>query len=122
VFETERFRDAVPLSQILRECEGDRYHLVVVGDAAMHPGELHSDGPWYRAHSTGEERYTALQWFYILSDHFKRSAWLNPDRPQYWYGTVTEIRQVFPMFELTLDGLSEAIRQLSRGQRRRMAG
>jgi len=119
VFETEHFRDPVPISDILRSCDGERYHLVVVGDAAMHPGELHSDGPWYSAHSVGEERLTALRWFQILSDHFRRAAWLNPDRPQYWYGTVSELRDVFPMYELTLDGLGEAIQQLSRGTRRR---
>jgi hypothetical protein len=119
IFETERFRDPLPLSQLLRECDGKRYHLVLVGDAAMHPGELHSDGPWYRAQAVGEERYTALQWFHRLSDHFERSVWLNPDNPKYWYGTVTEIRQVFPMFELTLEGLGDAVRHLSRGARKR---
>ncbi len=113
VFETEHFRDPVPVSQILRDCAGDRYHLILVGDAAMHPGELHSDGPWYRAHAVGDERLTALQWFYLLSDHFKRSAWLNPDKPQYWYGTVEEIRGAFEMFPLTLEGLGDAIKHLS---------
>ena len=83
------------------------------------PAELHSDGPWYRAHAVGEERMTALQWFFTLSDHFKRTCWLNPDKPQYWYGTVEEIRAVFEMFPLTLEGLSDAIQHLSRGARPR---
>jgi len=119
VFETERFRDPVPISQLVRQCDGQRHHLILVGDAAMHPGELHSDGPWYRAHSVGDERLTALRWLQVLGDHFRRSAWLNPDKPQYWYGTVQEIRDVFEMFPLTLDGLGDAMRHLSRGQRRR---
>lgn len=118
VFETERFRDPVPVSQIIREHDGERYHLICVGDAAMHPGELHSDGPWYRAHAAGEERLSALHWFRLLHDHFRRNAWLNPDKEQYWYGTVQEIKAVFPMFQLTLDGLTDAIRHLSRGARR----
>jgi hypothetical protein len=117
VFETERFRDPVPIGQLLRECDGQRYQLVLVGDAAMHPGELHSDGPWYRAHAVGEERLTALQWFQLLADRFPRNAWLNPDKPQYWYGTVEDLRRVFPMFPLTLEGLGDAIRQLSKQQR-----
>ena len=119
VFETERFRDPIPISKLVRELEGERYRLILVGDAAMHPGELHSDGPWYSAHAATDERRTALEWFYILSDHFRHAVWLNPDKPQYWYGTVEEIRGVFPMYQLTLDGLSEAIRHLSRGGRRR---
>lgn len=119
VFETERFRDPLPISEILRQCDGERYHLIVVGDAAMHPGELHSDGPWYRASSSAEERTSALRWFQILSDHFRRAVWLNPDKPRYWYGTVQEIKAVFPMYPLTLDGLTDAIKKLSRGPRRR---
>ena len=119
VFKTEHFRDPVPIGDLMRECEGHKYHLIVVGDAAMHPGELHSDGPWYRAHAVGEERFTALQWFRRLQQHFPNSVWLNPDREQYWYGTVQELRQVFNMYYLSLDGLSEAIKQLSRGARKR---
>jgi uncharacterized protein len=119
VFKTEHFRDPVSITDMMRECEGHKYHLIVVGDAAMHPGELHSDGPWYRAHATGEERFTALQWFRRLQQHFPNSVWLNPDREQYWYGTVDELRQVFSMYYLSLDGLSEAIKQLSRGARKR---
>ncbi len=119
LFATETFRDPIPVSQVLRECEGHKYHLILVGDAAMHPGELHSDGPWYRAHAVGSERMTALHWFRVLADHFKRSAWLNPDKEQYWYGTVQELKHTFPMFPLTLDGLGDAISRLSRGQRRR---
>ena len=118
VFETERFRDPIPISDIVRQCDGERYQLILVGDAAMHPGELHSDGPWYRASSSGEAT-TALGWFHVLSDHFRRSVWLNPDKPQYWYGTVQEIKTVFPMFPLTMEGLTDAMKKLSRGTRRR---
>ncbi len=118
VFETENFRDPVPISQMFRENDGERYHIIFVGDAAMHPGELHSDGPWYRAQAEGEERLSALHWFRLMGDHFRRTAWLNPDKEQYWYGTVQEIKAVFPMFPLTVDGLSDAIKHLSRGTRR----
>ena len=114
VFETERLRNPVPISQILRDCD-QRYTLIMVGDAAMHPGELFSDGPWYRAHGASEERITALEWFHLLARHFPRHAWLNPDKPQYWYGTVEEVRRVFPMHALTLEGLGEAVQRLSRG-------
>ncbi len=118
IFETELLRDPVPISELVRDCDGKRYQLVVVGDGAMHPGELYSDGPWYRAHAVGHERMTAHQWFMLLADHFERCVWLNPDNPSYWYGTVGELQRLFPMFPLTLDGLSEAIGHLSRGARR----
>ncbi len=120
VFETETFRDPVPISRLFRECESERYQLVIVGDAAMHPGELHSDGPWYRGHGSTEERITAYGWFQMLAERFKRHVWLNPDDPNYWYShTVRELGAVYPMFPLTLDGLTEAMAHLSRGSRTR---
>ena len=118
VFESDRFRDPVPLSQLLRECDGARYHLVMVGDASMHPGELFSDGPWYRGHGATDERVSALEWFHVLSRHFKKNAWLNPDAPKFWSGTVDDLRRAFPMFPLTLEGLGDAVQQLARGARK----
>jgi len=119
VFETERFRDPVNLSELMREHDGQRYQLIVVGDAAMHPGELHTDGPWYQAsHHEQAEVITAYRWFSMLEDHFRRAVWLNPDPPRYWYGTVQELQRVYEMFPLTLQGLTDAIKHLSRGAKR----
>jgi hypothetical protein len=57
-----------------------------------------------------------IRWLMRLSDHFKRAAWLNPDPPAYWRGgTAEQIAQVFSMFQLTLDGLGEAVTHLSKG-------
>ena len=45
-----------------------------------------------------------------------RAVWMNPDPPQYWAGGTCEvIRQVFPMYHLTIDGLGEAVGYLSKG-------
>jgi len=118
VFESEHFREPMPLSQLFRDCDGERYHLVMVGDASMHPGELFSDGPWYRGHGATSERVSALEWFHLLARHFPRHAWLNPDRPQFWTGTVDELRRAFPMYPLTLEGLGEAVQRLARGKRK----
>lgn len=122
VFETERFRDPINLSELMRDHDGDRYQLIVVGDAAMHPGELHTDGPWYQAsHHEKAEVITAYRWFAMLDDHFRRSAWLNPDPPRYWYGTVQELQRIYEMFPLTLQGLTDAIKHLSRGAKQHRA-
>ena len=117
VFRTESFREPVDVSELVRRAEGEKWRLVLVGDAAMHPGELVSDGAWYRATDTSEERLSAFDWFRTLADHFKRAVWLNPDPPQYWQtGTARQLGGVFPMFPLTLEGLTDAMRQLSRGR------
>jgi uncharacterized protein with von Willebrand factor type A (vWA) domain len=119
LWETALFRDPVLLGNLMRQFDGERYLLILVGDAAMHPAELHSDRPWSST-QLGEHPTTAYQWFQQLAAHFKRAVWLNPDPPRYWRGgTAEDIARVLPMFPLTLDGLGDAIRLLSRGTRRR---
>ena len=39
-----------------------------------------------------------------------KSVWLNPEPKRIWNApTIRMIRQVFPMFPLTVDGLTDAI-------------
>jgi uncharacterized protein len=59
-----------------------------------------------------------LGWLRMLRDHFDRAVWLNPDGVGlYPHPTVDAIKEMFPMFALTLDGLGEAIGELVRGRR-----
>jgi hypothetical protein len=120
VYETERFSEPTKLDDLLHEC-GPEWKLVLVGDAAMHPAELLGAGDWEYWHARGfGEGMKGIQWLGKLADHFKRTAWLNPDPPSYWHGGTCEmISKVFPMFHLTLDGLGEAVAHLSKGDIRR---
>ena len=55
-----------------------------------------------------------------LVDPFRRFAWLKPRPASYWRGgTADQIARVFPMFQLTLDGLSDAINHMSKGDVRK---
>ncbi len=120
VYETERFSDPVKVDDLLHEV-GPEWKLIVVGDAAMHPAELLGSGD-YEYYATGQagQPTTGLKVLQKLADHFRRSAWLNPDPPSYWRGgTAEEIGKVFSMFHLTLDGLGEAIHHLSKGDVRK---
>lgn len=48
-----------------------------------------------------------------IAEHFTHCVWLNPEPPRYWnHPTVLTIGKVLPMFELTLDGLHQAIKKL----------
>ncbi len=115
LYETERFTDPVPLKDVMEQC-GPEWKLVLVGDAAMHPTELLGAGDWEYYARGGGEMMPGIRWLQRLADHFRRTAWLNPDPPAYWRGgTAEQIEKVFPMFQLTLDGLGEAINHLSRG-------
>jgi uncharacterized protein with von Willebrand factor type A (vWA) domain len=121
VWETESFTEPTRIDDLLHEL-GPEWKLVVVGDAAMHPAELLGQGDW-EYHATGDATsrpQTGLVWLQKVADHFRRSAWLNPDPPNYWRGgTADQIAKVFPMFQLTVDGLGEAIAHLSKGDARK---
>ncbi len=120
LYETERFTDPTQVDDLLHEV-GPEWKLVVVGDAAMHPAELLGAGD-YEYYATGHHgpAQTGFKWLTKLNDHFRRSAWLNPDPPSYWRGgTAEQIGSVFSMFHLTLDGLGDAITHLSKGDIRK---
>jgi uncharacterized protein with von Willebrand factor type A (vWA) domain len=115
VYETERFSDPVKVDDLLHEL-GREWKLVVVGDAAMHPAELLGAGD-YEYYATGQagEPTTGHRVLAKLSDHFRRAVWLNPDPPSYWRGgTAEQIAKIFPMFQLTLEGLGDAVHHLSK--------
>jgi uncharacterized protein len=115
VFATDSLMDPIEVPDLIEQLNS-RWKLVMVGDAAMAPGELLSSGPWgSRVVKPDGRPLTGLDWLATLSDKFDRAVWLNPDPPQYWAGGTCEVvRQLFPMFHLTLEGLSEAMAHLSK--------
>jgi uncharacterized protein with von Willebrand factor type A (vWA) domain len=115
VYEDARFRDGLPVTDLLAGSDRDE-RLVLVGDALMHPAELLDMGGsiYYHSHNPTP----GLEWLRRLAHHFRRCAWLNPEPPRFWPRTTIEvISNVFPMFPLTLEGLNEAVRHLVRGGR-----
>jgi len=88
------------------------YKLVMVGDACMAPTELLVPGGAIDYQYMNEE--PGAQWLERLEQHFERAAWLNP-HPRRWWDTIHGaytlgiVRQIMPMFELSVDGLDRAI-------------
>ena len=83
--------------------------LILLGDASMAPYELMaSDGSIYFHERSGRPSIQQLQ---FLAETFPRSVWLNPVPEKMWHytHTILAIRKIFPMFELSLDGLEEAV-------------
>jgi uncharacterized protein len=121
LYATESFSEPFRVQDVLDQVTAD-WKLVMVGDAAMHPAELLGAGDWeyYTARGNGEGGMPGVKWMMLLADHFRRAAWLNPDPPTYWRnGTAEMLSKVFSMFALTLDGLTEAVAHLSKGNPRR---
>jgi len=98
----------VPTGDVLKRLDS-RWKVIIVGDAAMHPAEL------LEPHGNIDPRRVAptpsLTWLKRIADHFDRTVWLNPERPDEWdmVQTTRVIRRIFPMYQLSVDGLGEAV-------------
>lgn len=112
LYKTEKFDEPVKVTDVLHEC-GPNYKLILVGDALMAPYELLSAGGSIDLGAGG--RVEGIVWLMRLAEHFPQNVWLNPEPARFWHGnTIEYIRQVFPMFQLTLEGLGEAVQHLLR--------
>jgi uncharacterized protein with von Willebrand factor type A (vWA) domain len=86
--------------------------LVILGDASMAPYELMAtDGS---IHIEERNFIPSIDRLRLLAGTFRHIAWLNPRVEMEWHyvRTLQTIRMIFPMFELTLDGLEKAVRHL----------
>jgi len=86
--------------------------LIIVGDASMAPYELMAtDGSIHIEERSGLPSIDRLN---FLRQMFRHSVWLNPTPLHLWpvTRTIGVIANIFPMFELTLDGLDRAVASL----------
>ncbi|MDO9707488.1 vWA domain-containing protein [Paracraurococcus lichenis] len=99
--------------EVLRKY-GPDYKLIFVGDAAMSPYEIIQPGG--SVEHWNEE--TGQVWLQRLMGHFRRSAWLNPMPEQAWprYQSAQVLHRLMEqrMYPLTLGGIEEMTRELSR--------
>jgi uncharacterized protein with von Willebrand factor type A (vWA) domain len=112
VYKTEKFDDPIWVTDLLHECPA-HYKLIVVGDALMSPYELMRQGGSLSLND--ENALPGIQWLAMIQQHFKSSVWLNPEPPNYWEGnTISAVRQIFQMYPLTLEGLTQSMQFLNR--------
>lgn len=103
--------DALPTGDLLRRL-GNRWKVAFVGDAAMHPAEL------LESYGGIDPRVTSptpgIVWLQRIAGHFDRCVWINPEERAYWEGSHTGriIHRLFPMFHLSVDGVTEAVKAL----------
>lgn len=103
--------DWIDTEWMFRNLDSD-YKVIVVGDAAMAPEELYSDSGNYRGPNGG---LSGLEWLKLLKSHYKKIVWLNPKMaPGHapWREAETVIKEMFPMYKLTVDGLNQAMVKL----------
>ena len=108
-----RYERTIPTWEVLRTY-GPDYRLIFVGDAAMSPYEIMMAGGSVEHWNAEAGRV----WLDRLTSHYRRAAWLNPTPENTWefVQSIGITRQLMEgrMFPLTLAGLDEMTRELSR--------
>jgi uncharacterized protein with von Willebrand factor type A (vWA) domain len=109
-----RHEDTIATEQVLRTYGAD-YTLIFVGDASMSPYEITQAGGSVEHMNPEPGRV----WLTRLAAQYRRCAWINPVGERHWdYAqSLRMIRDLLQhrMYPLTLQGLDDMARALSRG-------
>jgi uncharacterized protein with von Willebrand factor type A (vWA) domain len=109
LYENMELWEGSPTTRALAELDSS-WLCIIVGDAAMHPGELSGRALSFEQGAGGT---TGLDWLRYVRSHLPRSVWINPDPVDAWWSaTVRVIAGLFPMYPMTLDGLDAALTDL----------
>ncbi|MBW2368361.1 MAG: hypothetical protein JRH15_10780 [Deltaproteobacteria bacterium] len=108
--DTARRRKPKRVSDFARQDPQTRF--VIVGDASMAPWELLArDGSIHIEDKSGQPSIESLK---FIARTFSHCVWLNPVSAPAWQYTasIDMIREIFPMYELSIDGLEKAVESL----------
>jgi uncharacterized protein len=108
--DTARYKKPKKIVEFTRNDPETR--LIIVGDASMAPYELMAhDGSIHISERSGRP---SIQQLRFLAQTFPQCVWLNPVPESMWgyTHTIMTINTIFPMFELSLDGLEKAVTKL----------
>ena len=103
--------DWVETQWLFQNLDND-YKVIIVGDAAMAPEELYGSTGNYRGPNNG---LSGIQWLSLMKKHFRKIVWMNPKMaPGHapWREAETALKEIFPMYFLTVDGLKLAMGKL----------
>jgi uncharacterized protein with von Willebrand factor type A (vWA) domain len=108
-----RFSERTPTWDVLHKF-GHDYKVIFVGDASMSPYEITHPGG--SVEHFNEE--AGAVWMHRVTNTYPAAAWLNPVPEKHWgYSqSIAIMRELMGgrMYPLTLDGLDDAMRELSR--------
>ena len=106
------YQDSVATDWVLQQYDSS-YKVIIVGDAAMNPYELRE-----KRYNWGEGTYgpSGLEWLDKFRHQYPHLIWLNPEpmpaSPSYWGQTHYQLGQIFPMFDLSAEGLELGMKRL----------
>jgi uncharacterized protein len=108
-----RYAEKFPTQDIIRKYNKD-YKLIFIGDATMSPYEILQPGG--SVEYNNEE--AGVEWLQRLTQAFPKFAWINPEPQGVWQyrQSIGIMQQIMGqrMYPLTVKGLEEAMRLLSK--------
>ncbi len=108
-----RHTERMPTMDVLHKYPAD-YKIIFVGDASMSPYEIAYPGG--SVEHWNEEAGAA--WMQRITGLYKSAVWLNPVRQEHWHFThsIEMLNELMEgrMFPMTVEGLSEAMKELAR--------
>lgn len=111
VYMDASFSKSIPTLDLMREYDPET-RLIFVGDAYMYPGEL--TDRYGAIHWEERNEIPGVSWLMRLSEHFQKSAWLNPMTERMWHApSIRMIQEVFPMYPLTIEGVERIADDIS---------
>lgn len=106
--------DSVDTEWVLKNI-GDDYKVLFVGDASMASWELR----YYNGNRRNRvsDNVSPVAWLSRLANNYDQAVWLNPIPENQWENargrsTIQMIKNVVPMYPLSIDGLERSIRKL----------
>ena len=109
------WRDRISTDWVMSNTKRE-YKVILVGDATMGPAELlYRSGTVDYMHPNDKP---GIRWLEEIRKRYPASVWMNPLHEKLWNGdyytsrTVEMVKQVFPMYPLTVKGLEAAVREL----------
>lgn len=112
------FNDRFQFGKLKHNYNADT-RFIIVGDAYMAPYELFQMTGNMREYyynfvkNNKKSNLTALERVKILKKQFPKTIWLNPEPNRLWHATtIAAIKDIIPMFELSVDGLQKGIKEL----------
>lgn len=107
-------QSSVKSEWVMNNLKGD-YKVIVIGDAAMADYELLEPGytiDYYHKHTE-----TGVEWIRRFGERYQKMIWLNPIPERLWergfgHETIGIIRQLVPMYPLTVKGLESGLKLL----------
>ena len=93
--------------------------FIIVGDAYMAPYEFFQMTGSMRefyfnfVKDNKKSNLTGIDRVELLRKMFDKTIWLNPEPQRLWQApTISAVKAVIPMFELSVDGITEGIKKL----------